>query len=952
MPLICTCLQGHRWEHPEAAPGIAAILCPTCGAEAAAMFESEAPPKPSPKPPPVPAAFDPTALSLDFPEAIVVEPDPVPSKPPPSLAPPALPTRSPRLPQRPAERPPSPRPPARSVAGPVVLAIVLTSVGMLLVVGLVLLLLYPQSAAQERERAERARQQAENFGEAFAAQADARAVQERQRAERAILEAEQQARQMRLQIQQAEDRERQAEMQARAAQDAEKVARALAQAQLLTAQDELRREQMRRQQVEAELRQGKGNDQAIKDIEARHQAAIKAVRAESAARDYAQSIALAGWELHANHIPIAAKYVRACPENLRGWEWHYLDRVCGGESPPILQQGKVRSVAFAAGGKQIATVGVPAAVKFWDRTTGAEVFSPPVPARRPNVVVFSADGSRYATCHTTGGPANVKLWDASGKELLTLKDAKPQSKCVGLSPDGKRLALAAPGHQIAIWDDTGKQSLTLTGHKNTVAGVVFSPDGKWIASVSGAVAGIQQPSEVRIWEGASGRQTLVLSVANSSVRSLAFSPDGKTLAAVGTADRIVRLYDPAATDEKTALVKQFADLSSLGWSLVFSADGKRLYVGCSDGAINVWDVAAGQLLRPLEGHTRPVTSLAVSPEGNLLASVDLDGILRFWDISPRRLAVGLKAHTAPVQGLAFSPDGKRIVTASGDKGLTLWDTQTGKSVLAFKGHTRPIARAVFDPQGRRLATISTFADQPGKDVEVKVWDVQEGKELFTLAGQPSEGVGIVFSPSGEAIAITAPGQPLKVFAAATGAAAARFSWQSGELASGERVDCLALSADGKSAAIAQQGGVSVRMFRMNNGQAELDVRPLKAPAGVVSGLAWSPDGTRLALTASGTVSVGEPRAAKPMATFRGNRLSPQVLGLSHDGRRLAIANGKEVGLWDVQAGQILLPLRGHTTAVTCVAFSPDGARVAGGAVNGTVLIWDGSPRTAAAAPPK
>ncbi len=71
---------------------------------------------------------------------------------------------------------------------------------------------------------------------------------------------------------------------------------------------------------------------------------------------------------------------------------------------------------------------------------------------------------------------------------------------------------------------------------------------------------------------------------------------------------------------------------------------------------------------PFTGHTSVVRSVAVSPDGKLIASGSDDGTLRIWDSDTGACPLGpIAAHSRAIQSVAFSPDGSRIVTGSDDK---------------------------------------------------------------------------------------------------------------------------------------------------------------------------------------------------------------------------------------------------------------------------------------------
>jgi hypothetical protein len=71
-------------------------------------------------------------------------------------------------------------------------------------------------------------------------------------------------------------------------------------------------------------------------------------------------------------------------------------------------------------------------------------------------------------------------------------------------------------------------------------------------------------------------------------------------------------------------------------------------------------------------------SLAISPDGRVIAIGENDGSASVWDLATGRPVMMLRGHTAAVIGVAFSPDGKRLFTRSLDATVRQWDTATGK----------------------------------------------------------------------------------------------------------------------------------------------------------------------------------------------------------------------------------------------------------------------------------
>ncbi len=113
----------------------------------------------------------------------------------------------------------------------------------------------------------------------------------------------------------------------------------------------------------------------------------------------------------------------------------------------------------------------------------------------------------------------------------------------------------------------------------------------------------------------------------------------------------------------------------------YSPDGTRLAVASSIG-IWVYDTITLQEVDLFTGHTSWVTSIAYSPDGQMLASGGArgDNTIRLWDAVTGEHKRTLTGHSWTVHSVAFSPDGKMLVSGSGDQTIRLWDVATGKSI--------------------------------------------------------------------------------------------------------------------------------------------------------------------------------------------------------------------------------------------------------------------------------
>jgi WD40 repeat protein len=102
------------------------------------------------------------------------------------------------------------------------------------------------------------------------------------------------------------------------------------------------------------------------------------------------------------------------------------------------------------------------------------------------------------------------------------------------------------------------------------------------------------------------------------------------------------------------------------FGLSFSPDGRRLATSNSEGIAAIWDVATGQQILSLFGHTRPVFAVTFTPNGSHLATASGDGTVKIWDANSGEEILTLLGHTGSVFGVTISPDGTRLATAGED----------------------------------------------------------------------------------------------------------------------------------------------------------------------------------------------------------------------------------------------------------------------------------------------
>jgi len=460
------------------------------------------------------------------------------------------------------------------------------------------------------------------------------------------------------------------------------------------------------------------------------------------------------------------------------------------------------------------------------------------------------------------GPANV---------ISLLTDLRGHLRGLDLS----RLSIRGAYLQgVEMQDATLASSLLhetiFTEAFDAVLSVAVSPDGRYIAAGSNS-------GQVRVWHEEGRVAHLTMRGHSDRVSAIAFSSDGETLATASW-DGTVRVWDLASG----ATIWMGRDDEVPVTSLAMSPTG-QLVSGRYDGAMHLWDLQSGTHLARLHTQGGPILTVACSRDGRWLASGGLDAVIRLWDAEGRTLLQELRGHRDPVLTLAFAPDSSPLASGSLDQAVKLWDVATGTCLTTLEGHTGVVTGLAWSPDGRILASASY-------DTTIRLWDSQSWQCRHILQGHRDAVVSLAFLPRGDRLLSGSLDRTLR-------------TW---DVMSGQHVRTMA--------------GYAIAVFA----------------------LCWSPDGRFLVSGSNeATLTLWNVATRTPVQVLRGHRQYVYAVAWSRATNRIASGSiDQTVRIWDAQTGACMQILQGHTALVFSVDWSGDGRWLASGSYDRSVRLWD------------
>ncbi|HNS50458.1 MAG TPA: ABC transporter permease subunit [Anaerolineae bacterium] len=253
----------------------------------------------------------------------------------------------------------------------------------------------------------------------------------------------------------------------------------------------------------------------------------------------------------------------------------------------------------------------------------------------------------------------------------------------------------------------------LVGSGAPVIDVAFARDGSRLFAVTG-------DGKLWTWDLKSYGAESQLDLAGAPLLDADWDAERTSLATLGQ-DGSVRVWDLATRQEVRSVD------SAGGAVIAVDAAGTRVAAG-SGSKIKIWDIKTGEELVELDGyleqpedqdswmgHTKEVTALVFSPDGDTLVSGGADADLLQWDLETGKITAESEGHWSSVTSLLFDDLGTTLLTGSKDTKARTFRMPAGKGTAIYEGHLGTITAVAYGP-----TTDSIFS--AGSDGTVRAWE--------------------------------------------------------------------------------------------------------------------------------------------------------------------------------------------------------------------------------------
>jgi len=170
------------------------------------------------------------------------------------------------------------------------------------------------------------------------------------------------------------------------------------------------------------------------------------------------------------------------------------------------------------------------------------------------------------------------------------------------------------------------------------------------------------------------------------------------------AKQVLKKYNP--WQEMTCL-RTLEGHSDSVRSVAISPDGQTIASGSEDETIRVLDLQSGEI-KNIMRHGDPIHSITISSKNQIISRGNrydgFDNIIKLWDLQTGQFMDKLDELSFRVFSIAVTPEGNTLVAGSENCGINVWDLPTKQIRYTIKGHSKLAHSLAISPNGKILVS--------------------------------------------------------------------------------------------------------------------------------------------------------------------------------------------------------------------------------------------------------
>ena len=521
------------------------------------------------------------------------------------------------------------------------------------------------------------------------------------------------------------------------------------------------------------------------------------------------------------------------------------------------------------------------------------------------------------------------------KQKAIISARLAESRRIQAEEEKKRAEIALDKARKAEYDAMRSKKDALISAKDAKEQTKLA-EARRIAAQNALILAEDKAKEARDSAEIAKRQTLIAKLGEQAANVKLLLPvkpiEGLILAiqTIGTSQNLLKNVTSEAQGSLLDAIdiarerNLFKDDQSEISSVALSPDNQIVVTGNRNGTLRLWTISGKPLSPPFKGHKGYIESIVFSPDGKFFLSSSEDNTVHLWNTS---------GNPQPFKGqegfsVAFSRDGDFIVSGGKDGILRLWDRSGQLIGQPFKAHKEKINSVAFSPD-------NNFVVSGSGDQTVGLWDIsnkhaeQVFKESKIFREHRISVISVAFSSDGQYI-ISSDDENKVVL----------------RDKSGDNVKLL----KGYAAAFSPNSQAIVtgnldKTIRFWDTSANPIGQILKGHNGDVFYVTFNSDGKFILSKDFTEARLWDAIGHLKLSFLTGLNIGVNAIAFSPDNKTIVTSYFDSIQLWDVQGKAIGKPFResiGNEGNDISLAFSPNGKIIASSNTAGTIRLWDAS----------